>query len=86
MMRLLALLLVLANGVYFAWSHDLLRAAGFGPEQQSEPQRLAQQIKPQELQLLKIAPGPLGAAPAAAAATVPAVPASGAASVPAGPG
>ena len=79
MMRLIVLLLVLANGLYFAWSHDLLRAAGFGPAQQSEPQRLAQQIKPQELQLLKTAPGPRSAAPEPAAA--PAVPASGAASV-----
>ncbi|HXE22664.1 MAG TPA: hypothetical protein VN617_10100 [Rhodoferax sp.] len=85
-MRLLVLLLVLVNGVYFAWSHDLLRAAGFGPEQQSEPQRLAQQIKPQELRLLNTAPGSRRAAPAAPAAAAPAVPASGAASAPAGPG
>ncbi|MEO6971875.1 MAG: SPOR domain-containing protein [Rhodoferax sp.] len=64
MLRLLALLLLLANGAYFAWSHDLLRMAGLGPEQQSEPQRVAQQIEPQELQLLRSVPSPRSAAPA----------------------
>ena len=64
MLRLLALLLLLANGAYFAWSHNLLRAAGLGPEQQSEPQRVAQQIEPQALQLLKSVPSPHTAASA----------------------
>ncbi len=41
------LLLVLLNAVYYAWSHNLLRAYGFAPEQQNEPFRLAQQIKPE---------------------------------------
>lgn len=71
MLRLLVLLLLLANGAYFAWSHDLLRAAGMGPVQESEPQRVAQQIKPQELQILKSAPHPLVAAPAPAAPAAP---------------
>jgi len=52
MLRLLALALLLANGVYFAWSHELLLAYGFGPAQQSEPQHLAQQITPASLRLL----------------------------------
>ncbi|MGH6624937.1 MAG: SPOR domain-containing protein [Burkholderiaceae bacterium] len=52
MLRLLALLLVLANGAYFAWSQGLLRDWGLAPAQQSEPQRLAQQIRPEALRIL----------------------------------
>lgn len=51
-MRLLALVLLLANGVYFAWSQGLIRAYGFAPVQQSEPQRLENQINPSALRLL----------------------------------
>jgi hypothetical protein len=51
-MRLLALILLLANGLYYAWGHELLRGYGFGPAQQSEPQRLAQQIAPEAVRLL----------------------------------
>jgi hypothetical protein len=52
MLRLLALALLLANGLYFAWGNGLLLAYGFGPTQQSEPQRLAQQISPETVRLL----------------------------------
>lgn len=52
MLRLLVLMLVLANGLFFAWSNGLLRAYGFAPVQPNEPQRLAQQIKPEAIQLL----------------------------------
>lgn len=52
MLRLLLLTLVLANGVYFAWTSGLLRAYGFAPAQQSEPQRAAQQIRPESLRIL----------------------------------
>jgi hypothetical protein len=52
MLRLLALALLLANGLYFAWGNGLLRAYGFGPSQQSEPQRLAEQIAPDTVRLL----------------------------------
>lgn len=52
MLRLLVLLLLLANGLYYAWSHDLLRAYGFAPLQQSEPQRMAQQIRPEAVRVL----------------------------------
>lgn len=51
-MRLLVLALVLLNGLYFAWSHDLLRDYGFAPARQSEPQRLAQQIRPEAIRIL----------------------------------
>jgi hypothetical protein len=52
MLRLFVLILILANGVYFAWSEGMLRAYGFAPAQQSEPQRIAQQIHPEAIQLL----------------------------------
>ena len=52
MLRLFVLLLVLANGLYFAWSQGLLRAYGFAPVVQAEPQRLAQQIRPEALRVL----------------------------------
>ena len=52
MLRIIVLALVLLNGVYFAWSQGLLQGLGFGPTQQTEPQRMAQQIKPEALRLL----------------------------------
>ena len=53
MLRLLVLALLLANGVYFVWAQGLLRAVGFAPADQSEPQRLAQQIRPDSLRILR---------------------------------
>lgn len=52
MLRFLVLLLVLLNGTYFAWSQGLLRAYGLAPAQQSEPQRLTQQIRPEVMRIL----------------------------------
>lgn len=52
MLRLAVLVLVLANGLYFAWSQGLLQTFGVAPTQQSEPQRLGQQIRPEALRLL----------------------------------
>jgi hypothetical protein len=52
MLRLIVLLLLLANGLYFAWSHGLLQAYGLAPVQQTEPQRLTQQLHPERLRLL----------------------------------
>ncbi len=52
MLRLLALILLLANGLYYAWGHELLRSYGLGPAEQSEPQRLAQQLAPERVRLL----------------------------------
>ena len=71
MLRLAVLLLLLANAGYYAWSHDLLQAWGLGPASQAEPQRLQQQIAPQNLHLLPpayIEPEP-SAPPASAAST-----------------
>ena len=52
MLRFLVLILILANGLYFAWSDGLLRAYGYGPAPQSEPQRAAQQIRPESLHVM----------------------------------
>jgi hypothetical protein len=52
MLRLIVLVLLLANGVYFAWSQNYLRAYGFAPRNPSEPHRMTQQIKPEAIQLL----------------------------------
>jgi hypothetical protein len=52
MLRLAVLLLLLANAGYFAWSQDLLASWGFAPAQQSEPQRIEQQIRPQAIRLV----------------------------------
>ena len=52
MLRMLLLILVLLNGTYFAWSHNLLRPYGFAPTQQSEPFRLTQQIRPELVRIL----------------------------------
>lgn len=52
MLRLLVLALLLANAGYFAWTQGLLADYGFAPAVQAEPQRLAQQIQPQAMQLL----------------------------------
>jgi len=53
MLRLVALVLLLANAGYFAWSQGLLLPWGIGPAQQSEPQRIAQQIRPEAVRVLK---------------------------------
>ena len=52
MLRVLVLLLVLANAGYYAWGRGLLAPYGFGPIAQAEPQRMAQQIRPETLRVL----------------------------------
>lgn len=52
MLRLLVLLLALLNVGYFAWSQGMLRAYGWAPAEQSEPQRLQQQIRPEAIRIL----------------------------------
>ncbi|WP_427914236.1 SPOR domain-containing protein [Ramlibacter sp. MMS24-I3-19] len=52
MLRLLVLLLLLANALYFAWAQGQLQPLGLAPVQQSEPNRVAQQIKPQAVREL----------------------------------
>ena len=52
MLRAVVLLLILANGVYYAWSQGLLLSWGWAPTQQEEPYRLAQQIRPEAVRVL----------------------------------
>lgn len=52
MLRLLVLVLLLANAGYFAWTQGLLADYGYAPVIQSEPQRLTQQIRPEAMRLL----------------------------------
>lgn len=51
MLRAIALALLLANAAYFAWAQGLLAAYGVAPARQSEPERLAQQVRPEALQV-----------------------------------
>jgi hypothetical protein len=53
MLRLIVLLLLVANGLYFAWSQGAFLAWGIGPAQQAEPQRVAQQIRPEAIRVLR---------------------------------
>jgi hypothetical protein len=78
-------LLVLGNAGYFAWSQGYLEQLGLKPAEQREPQRLAQQVRPEALRLLNgpqaeaalpvsppaVPPTPAVAAPPAAAPVVP---------------
>jgi hypothetical protein len=52
MLRLLVLLLALANVAYFAWSQGALAPLGMAPSVQTEPQRMATQIRPEAIRLL----------------------------------
>ncbi|NCN69831.1 MAG: SPOR domain-containing protein [Betaproteobacteria bacterium] len=52
MLRLWVLLLLLLNGVYFAWGQGWLMVYGFGPTTQREPQRLARQIQPEAVRTI----------------------------------
>ncbi|WP_332814833.1 SPOR domain-containing protein [Ramlibacter sp.] len=52
MLRLAVLLLLLANGVYYAWGEGLLLPWGWGPAPDSEPWRLQQQIRPDAVKVL----------------------------------
>lgn len=55
MLRLLVLVLILVNGLYLVWSEGWLRAQGFAPAQQTEPQRMVQQIRPEAVRILTAA-------------------------------
>ena len=59
MLRMLFIVLLLANAGYYAWSQHLLAPWGLAPVQESEAQRLEQQIRPADLRVVN---GP-GASP-----------------------
>ena len=52
MLRVLVLLLILANGLYFAWTDGLLASWGAAPQRPNEPQRVDNQLHPELLRLL----------------------------------
>lgn len=80
MLRLLILILLLANGGYFAWSHGHLREWGLAPVQEGEPQRMGQQLRPETLQILRVRPAsPAPQPPVSEAAPPPVVVAAAAA-------
>lgn len=54
MLRFFVLLLLLANGIYFVWSRSHLASFGLAPSNQTEPQRLQAQIKPDAIRLLNV--------------------------------
>ena len=95
MLRLAVIVLLLANAGYYAWSQGLLRPLGYAPQEQSDPQRMNQQIRPETLQILKVnasktsssapvpAPAPATAAAPTASTTGTDTPASAAATDPA---
>ncbi|WPC66716.1 SPOR domain-containing protein [Rhodoferax ferrireducens] len=63
MLRSFVLALLLINGLYFAWSQGFLQSLGLAPAAQTEPQRLARQIKPEALQVRTVQELRLTAAP-----------------------
>lgn len=86
MLRLAVIALLLANAGYYAWSQGLLKDWGFAPEEQAEPQRMNQQIRPETLQILRV--NPSRTAPSSSSQSAPsgvAVASSNASSAPSSP-
>ena len=54
MLRLIVLLLILANVLYYVWSHRVLGELGWGKAEQTEPHRLQQQIQPERIRVLEV--------------------------------
>lgn len=76
-MRALLLALLLVNLVFFAWSQGWMAGAGLGPVTQREPQRLALQIHPEQVQITPLASASATPAiPPQPAPSAPAIPAS----------
>lgn len=76
-MRALLLALLLVNLVFFAWSQGWMAGAGLGPVTQREPQRLALQIHPEQVQVTPLASASaMPTSPASLPALAPSAPAS----------
>jgi len=73
-MRTLLLALLLVNLVFFAWSQGWMAGAGLGPVTQREPQRLALQIHPEQVQITPLASA--SSTPASAPRPAPSAPVS----------
>jgi len=52
----LALLLVLANLMFWAWSSGSLKIFGWAPIDPREPQRVEEQLRPEVIQLESVNP------------------------------
>jgi hypothetical protein len=52
----LALLLVLANLLFWAWSSGGLKIIGWAPTDPREPQRVEEQLRPEVIQLQSVNP------------------------------
>ena len=52
----LALLLVLANVLFWAWSSGSLKIFGWAPIDPREPQRVEEQLRPEVIQLESVDP------------------------------
>jgi hypothetical protein len=51
MLRLAVLFLLIANAAFFAWSRGLLLPLGLGPASPSEPHRIEQQLRPNDIRI-----------------------------------
>jgi hypothetical protein len=51
MLRTVVVILAALNLLYWVWSTGVLRSAGFGMAEESEPQRLARQLRPDALKV-----------------------------------
>lgn len=72
MLRLVVLLLILLNAGFYVYAQGYLAAYGFAPATQSEPYRIAQQIRPEALRILnpdKTMQAPIAMLPALAFTT-----------------
>lgn len=56
MLRFALLVLIVANAGYFAWTQGWMATLGWAPEEQSESFRLKQQVRPEVLSIVPIAP------------------------------
>lgn len=85
MLRVLVLVLLLANGCYYAWSHGSLQSWGLAPQVQSEPGRMEQQMRPELLSVLSSNGGKAGAPTASSASPASPAPPAAAPNVAAAP-
>ena len=72
MLRLVVVVLLLANVLSWAYSDGLLGFMGLVPKAQREPQRMEQQVNPEKLRLLQPNSAPVVQAPAQTPAQTPA--------------
>jgi hypothetical protein len=80
MLRVLLIVLILANGLFWAWREGWLSLVGMAPQPQREPQRLEQQVAADMLRLLPADKAArAGPVPAPASAPAPVPPAASAA-------